>query len=112
MDGRQPARRRMGGGRTMLIPATSTEYLRIPVTAAEGVDLTETPVKIAVVAHGANPASSEWQTAEWVGGEARILIGPDGGLLTLTPGTYRVWVAVDPPGAENITRQSGVLVIT
>jgi hypothetical protein len=95
----------------VLIPASSTEYLHIPVTAPAGVDLTGAPVKIAVVAHADNPSDTEWQTAEWVDGEARLLIGPDGGAITLTRGIYRVWIAVDPPGAENITRQSGLMSI-
>ena len=93
----------------MLIPASSTEYLHIPITAPAGTDLTTAPMRIAVVAHADNPADAEWHTAEWVDGNARLLIGPDGGALELTSGTYRVWVAVDPPGAENITRQAGVL---
>ncbi|MEU9310878.1 hypothetical protein [Streptomyces sp. NPDC048256] len=93
----------------MLIPASSTEYLHIPVTAPAGVDLSGVPVKIAVVAHADNPAEGEWKTAEWAEGQARILVGPDGGTLELTRGNYRVWIAVDPPGAENITRPSGAL---
>lgn len=96
----------------MVIPASSTEYLKIPVTAAPGVDLAGTPIRIAVVAHANNPINAEWQTAEWVDSEARILIGPDSGALTLTHGNYRVWISVDPAGAENIVRQAGVLVIT
>jgi hypothetical protein len=95
----------------MLIPASSTEYLHIPVTAPAGTDLSGAPVKIAIVAHADNPAGAEWKTAEWADGEARLLIGPDGGAITLTRGTYRVWIAIDPPGAENITRQSGGLSI-
>lgn len=95
----------------MLIPATSTEYLHIPVTAPDGTDLTASPARIAVVAHGDNPDSDEWHTAEWADSQARILIGPDGGALTLTRGTYRVWINVDPAGAENIVRLSGTLTI-
>jgi len=95
----------------VVIPASSTEYLHVPVTGPAGVDLTGTPVKIAAVAHSDNPSDAEWKTAEWVDGEARLLIGPDGGALTLTRGNYRVWIAVDPPGAENIIRRSGVLII-
>jgi len=95
----------------VLIPASSTEYLHIPVTAPAGVDLSGVPVRIAVVAHADNPADTEWHTADWVDGEARLLIGPDGGALELTRGNYRVWIAIDPPGAENITRQSGLLTI-
>ncbi|MFD7705685.1 hypothetical protein [Streptomyces sp. NPDC059786] len=93
----------------MVIPESSTEFLHVPVTAPAGVDLTGAPVRIAVVAHGDNPASSEWRTAEWADGAARLLIGPDGGALTLTRGTYRVWVTFDPPGPENIVRLSGSL---
>jgi hypothetical protein len=95
----------------VLIPASSTEYLHIPVTAPVGTDLTGAPVKIAIVLHADNPSGGEWHTAEWVDGDARILIGPDGGALTLTRGTYRVWIAIDPPGAENITRRCGGLSI-
>ncbi|MGW9401468.1 hypothetical protein [Streptomyces sp. NPDC055642] len=93
----------------MLIPATSTEYLHIPVTAPDDIDLNTAPVQIAVVAHGDNPGSDEWQTAEWADSQARLLIGPDSGTLTLTRGTYRVWINVDPPGAENIVRLTGTL---
>ena len=93
----------------MLIPASSTEYLHIPVTAPAGTDLTAAPMRIAVVAHADNPADAEWHAAEWADGDARLLIGPDGGALELGRGNYRVWIAVDPPGAENITRQAGVL---
>lgn len=96
----------------MLIPASSTEYLRIPVTPPAGVDLTGTPVEIAVVAHRDNPSGTEWKAAEWAEGKARLLIGPDGGALTLTRGDYRVWIAFDPPGAESIIRMSGHLGIT
>ncbi|MFD9564357.1 hypothetical protein [Streptomyces sp. NPDC059994] len=95
----------------MLIPSSSTEYLHIPVTAPAGTDLTAAPVKIAVVAHADNPSGAEWKTAEWVDGAARLLIGPDGGALTLTRGSYRVWIAIDSPGPENVIRQSGMLSI-
>ncbi|MGW0905015.1 hypothetical protein [Streptomyces sp. NPDC002853] len=95
----------------MQIPASSTEYLKIPVTAAVGVDLTGSPVRIAAVAHRDNPSGAEWKTAEWAGGDARLLIGP-GSELVLARGDYRVWVSVDPPGAENITRVSGHLGVT
>ncbi|MET7429622.1 hypothetical protein ABZT16_11570 [Streptomyces flaveolus] len=95
-----------------MIPASSTEYLHVPVTAPPGVDLAGSPVRIAVVAHGDNPGDDEWHTAEWVDGAARLLIGPDGGALTLTRGNYRVWITFDPPGVEHIVRLSGVLVIS
>lgn len=95
----------------MLIPATSTEYLHVPVTLPGGVDSTSTPVRIAVVAHRADPADSEWRDAEWAGTDARILVGPASS-LTLTAGDYRVWINIDPPGAENVVRKAGVLSVT
>lgn len=96
----------------MLIPASSTEYVHVPVSGPTGVDLTGSPVKIAIVAHRDNPAVSEWRTAEWADDEVRLLVGP-GSALTLTRGDYQVWVSVDPPGAENITRKAaGLLYVT
>jgi len=95
----------------MVIPATSTEYLHIPVTAPIGVDLSTAPVRIAVVAHRADPADTEWHTADWDTGTARILIGP-GTDLTLNPGDYRVWINIDPAGSEDIVRKAGILSIT
>lgn len=95
----------------MVIPASTTEYVHVPVTAPTGTDLAGSPVKVAIVAHGDNPSGDEWHTAEWADGRARLLVGPDGGALTLTRGTYRVWITFDPPGAENIVRLAGSLAI-
>jgi hypothetical protein len=95
----------------VVIPSTSTEYVHIPVTIPAGVDTGATPVRVAVVAHRNNPTSSEWRAADWVGSVVRLLIGP-GTDTILTAGDYRVWVTLDPPGAENIVRKAGVLSIT
>lgn len=95
-----------------VIPASSTEYLHVPVTATpDGVNLTGVPVQIAVVAHRTNPADGEWRTASWTDGAARLLVGP-GTDTVLAPGDYRVWIHIDPPGAEHVVRQSGVLSVT
>jgi len=95
----------------VVIPASSTEYLHVPVTAPAGTDLTDAPVRIAVVSHRSNPAADEWQIAEWAAGEARILIGPDTD-ITLDPGDYRVWINIDPPGSENVVRKAGILSVS
>ena len=95
----------------MVIPATSTEYVHIPVTLPPGVDTGATPVRVALVTHRANPADSEWHDAAWSGSDARILIGPDSG-ITLAAGDYRVWVNLDPPGSEDVVRKAGILTIT
>ncbi len=94
-----------------MIPASSTEYLHVPVTAPAGTDLASIPVQVAVVSHRSNPAADEWQPAEWASGEARLLIGPDTG-ITLAPGDYRVWINIDPPGSENVVRKAGILSVS
>ncbi|WP_309049102.1 hypothetical protein [Streptomyces sp.] len=95
----------------MLIPASSTEYLHVPVAGPSGVDLAAAPVRIAVVAHRSDPIESEWQPAEWADGKARTLIGP-GTAIVLARGDYHVWISVDVPGPENITRRAGHLGVT
>ncbi|MFJ9633804.1 hypothetical protein ACIRU8_39530 [Streptomyces sp. NPDC101175] len=95
----------------MVIPSTSTEYVHIPVALPEGVDSADTPVRVALVAHRANPADSEWHDAEWAGSDARILIGPDAS-VELAAGDYRVWINLDPPGSEDVVRKAGILTIT
>jgi hypothetical protein len=96
----------------VVIPASTTEFVRVPVPAPPGVDLVGSPVRIAIVAHGDNPSDDEWMAAEWADGHARLLVGPDGGAIVLTRGSYRVWVTFDPPGPENVVSLSGSLRIS
>lgn len=96
----------------MELPATTTEFIHVPVTPPVGVDITGTPPKLAIlpVSNRNNPAAGDWMTGTWGSGpEALLLVGPDGGAITLTRGDYRVYVSFDPPGSENIVRQSGYL---
>jgi hypothetical protein len=95
----------------VVIPATSTEYLHVPVTPPAGLNLTGSPVRIAVVAHRANPAETEWRTAAWEGTTARLLIGPDTDTV-LAAGDYKVWINIDPAGGEDIVRKAGILTVT
>jgi hypothetical protein len=95
----------------VVIPASSTEFLHVPVTLPAGVDTGATPVRVAVVAHRDNPSNTEWHDAEWAGSDARILIGPGSG-ITLTAGDYKVWINLDPPGSENVVRKAGILSVT
>lgn len=99
----------------MLIPADSTEYVHVPVTPPTGIDITGTPPKLAIlpITNRNNPQTSDWHEGDWTNGTtARLLIGPDGGATTLTPGDYRVYVSIDPPGPENIVRMAGGLSIS
>lgn len=98
----------------MKIAVSSTEYLHIPVIPPDGVDLSAAPVQIAVlpVSTRTNPAPGDWHTATWADATtARLLIGPDGGVLALPAGSYRVWVDVDPAGAEHVIQLSGYLAV-
>jgi len=99
----------------MELAATTTEYVRIPVTPPVGVDITGLPPKLAFLptSNRDNPAVGDWKTGAWASGpEARLLVGPGGGAVTLAQGDYRVYVSFDPPGSETIVRMAGYLGIT
>jgi len=73
------------------VATTSTEYVHVSVAATGG--QTELgPPKMAFLTTDDNPAPGDWHTAEWAATDARIMVGPDGGALTLPPGMYEVWV--------------------
>lgn len=98
----------------MRLAATTTEYVHVPVTVPEGVDLSGVTPKVAFqpVHHRTNPEPDDYHTGAWDNGDARILVGPDGGATTLEPGDYWPWVTFDPPGSENITmRSTGVVTV-
>lgn len=95
----------------MDLAATSTEYLHVGVTAT----ISGSPVAVPVPPKFAfldtqnlsNP-DTEWITGEWAGTVARILLGPNGGALTLEPGAYKVWISF-AAGAETPVRRIGTL---
>jgi hypothetical protein len=74
------------------ISSLSLEYMRVFVKHARGTE----PVEIAFTTPGVEPGPADWKTASWAeakdkGAVAQILVGP-GGTVTLTDGTYQVWV--------------------
>jgi hypothetical protein len=89
----------MGGVMTPTLSQASTEYVRVPVfasTAGQPVNPTSYAVSMAFTTAYAAP--TEWETASWdttqVGTYvAQCLIGPTG-QVTLTPGTYYVWLKI------------------
>ncbi|MEU8525267.1 hypothetical protein AB0C77_06640 [Streptomyces sp. NPDC048629] len=95
----------------MVIPASSLEYVSVTVAASPAnAGLGSTP-RFAFLPSGnrGNPEPADWLPGEWDGDTtARILVGP-GGDITLTPGDWRVWVRIDPPGEEDVVRLSGVV---
>ncbi|MFD9515933.1 hypothetical protein [Streptomyces sp. NPDC059979] len=99
----------------MVIPASSTEYVTVAVTASPaGVDLTATAPRFAFLteARRGNPAAADWVTGEWDDEDtARVLVGPDGA-ATLTRGAWHVWIEIDPPNDEVVIRRAGTLTVT
>lgn len=74
------------------IAAASTEYVHATIQlAVGGTPIAPTDPELAIVAHPHTPAEDDWWPAEMIGRTARILVGPAGGVLTLTPGSYHVW---------------------
>lgn len=92
----------------MDLAATSTEYVKVKVDAtADGDPVTlSDPPKMAFLAGKSNPADGDWKAAEWHSGYARVLVGPDGGVTTLTAGTYWVW-GTWTAGTENPVHRFG-----
>lgn len=95
----------------MVIPESSTEYLHVTVASTPPVDLP--PPRFAFLPHSTrtNPSLGNWHDGEWDGQTARILIGPEGGIV-LASGVWKVWIRLDPPNNELVIRNTGALVIT
>lgn len=97
--------------------ALSCEYVLVPVTAlidGEIVDVSSHTVQMAFPVKAVAP--SVWKAASWTtdphipgANIARCLVGP-GGVITLTAGTYDVWVKVDA-SVEVPVRNVGRLII-
>lgn len=96
--------------------ALTTEYVHVPVTATG--ELLGYPVFFAILAKGARPTDGDWIAGSWDPDvtsspfRARVLVGPEGGVMTLTKGaSYDVWVKVDD-NPETPIRLSGTITAT
>lgn len=96
----------------MGVAVSSTEYVHVNVSAwiPGGAISLASPPKFAFlpVASSGNPVSGDWLTGEWQGGWARIMVGPNGGAVTLGPGKYSVWISF-AAGSESPVRRTGLL---
>jgi hypothetical protein len=96
------------------IAASSTEYVHVNVQAAiGGAAITlAAPPKLAILPVGSatNPAAEDWITGEWSESWARILVGPNGGAVTLSPGRYTVWVSF-AAGTETPVYRAGKITV-
>lgn len=100
------------------IPATSREYVHVPVRAQSAglpVDVSADTVEMAFQAGSTAPAPGDWRAASWdvdstitpARYRAQCLVGP-GGTVELAAGVYSVWVRVtDAP--EIPVRRAGQL---
>ena len=104
------------------ISSLSLNYVKVAVSATDSgsaVDITSGTVTMAFTAVGTEPVSGDWKTASWETDAtrtpnryyARCLVGPSG-TVTLTDGTYDVWVKVSGVGSEVPIIRAGQLVVT
>ncbi|MBP2704388.1 hypothetical protein JOL79_11245 [Microbispora sp. RL4-1S] len=82
------------------------------ITGATGTEA----VDIAFTTPNIEPDTEDWHAAAWgtptpTGCVARILIGPGDGTVTLTDGTYDMWVRVTGPVQAPVFR-TGQIAIT
>lgn len=105
---------------SLTLSTLSLEYVLVPVSATVAgrhVDISADTVAMAFPVADALPLTGDWKTASWetVGSRptsylARCLVGP-GGTVTLTAGTFDIWVRVaDSP--EVPARKVDRLVVT
>jgi hypothetical protein len=91
------------------IPATSRPYLFIPIDGPVSADVLAGPgytTEIALVADtGAEPADADYHTAQWIGGEPGILIGPGSSYVYAT-GNYMAYARVTG-GGERVVLPAG-----
>jgi hypothetical protein len=92
----------------LVLPRTTREYVHVPVPGNP--DLTTAP-SLAFLTTTGPPGDDDWLQATWHEGTARLLIGPDGGAVQLSPGRYRIWIRLTA-GAERPERNAGLLIIT
>lgn len=101
------------------IDSASLERIRIPVWYRVNQivsDPTGGTVSVAFRQDAEKPAAGEYKVASWetsVEGNQSVyaalcLIGPSGGTITLTPGSWRVYVRV-LLGGEDVRKFAGVL---
>lgn len=102
----------MGGEPAVEIAATSTEYVHVNVVATIGgtAVTVASPPKLALLLTATNPEPADWLTAEWQGSWARLLIGPNGGAVTLEPGKYTLWISF-AAGLETPVYRAGSLTV-
>lgn len=83
----------------LTIPATTNEYIHVPVTAWSGdvADPTTLPVEIAVIRVGGEPGTTDYKPGTWVtvNGARKVRILWRDAVPTPQPGTvYTAWLRI------------------
>lgn len=74
------------------IPSLSVEYVKVPIDGPS--NMTSFTVQMAVIPDGQDPSGGDWQSAQWIGTDAAVLVGP-ATALALTKGVnYGIWVKI------------------
>lgn len=93
----------------MQIPATSREYMYIPVSPPDTVtDVTAFPCEAALVDDdGTEPGDGDYHSANWIGGQVALLIGPGGDpAVSYPPGEWMAFARITA-GDEQAVIKSG-----
>jgi hypothetical protein len=96
----------------MRIPATSAEYVPIPVRFDGAIPVTVESVQVALIDPDKDePEALDWKNGLWdPDGWALLLIGPGTPTGQFAPGKYAAWVRV-AASPETVVRLSGAVVI-
>lgn len=100
----------MDGEPAVDLAAISTEFVKVTVIAKSGgtqVSL-PTPPSFAFLLTDTSPEIGDWLTGEWIAPHGRILVGPNGGVVTLVEGEYAVWIKF-AGGSETPVYRTGKL---
>jgi hypothetical protein len=99
--------------------AQTTEYIRVPVSATDSgaaIDPTSDTAQMAFVAAGAAPLVGDFKSATWETDTSttpstyyvRALVGPTGGVVTLTSNLYDIYIKIgDNP--ETVVQRTGAV---
>ncbi|MFE9735461.1 hypothetical protein ACFYO9_33960 [Streptomyces sp. NPDC005863] len=96
----------------MDLAAISTEFVKVTVVArAGGTQIAlAVPPRFAFLLTDTSPEDGDWLTGEWTAPHGRILIGPNGGITSLEPGAYTVWIKF-AGGSETPVYRAGTITV-
>lgn len=107
-----------------VIAADSKQYIIVPIEGQDdngSLDPTSYPVEFAFLGQDATPdGDTTWYAGTWFTEsqtylpdiyKAKVLIGPDGGVVTLAAGSWSVWVRVTHPVEVPVEKADTILIV-